>query len=729
MARTKLFQTSFTSGQLDQNLMGRIDSPKYYQGASVIENGYCMPQGGVQKRGGLQHLDELVYGDQEVRLIPYFFGAPTGVDQAFVIVLSAGNLEVRDLEGNSVVNLDTPWVNDNDIYEIDYAQSYDYLIFTHQDYPPQRLIRVQDTWNLDNIAFVKIPDYAFPNAIQAPTVAYDKQNIEAQNISKGDTFSLVYNGNTSGNITWDWIASSPPTFPFQTNTDDAETLRLAVENFLRGAVGNDDVIVTVNYTIVVYNFQVSGGETEFSFWKKFSGLKVTFTGVNEGLGLLISEVTAKLKVTAIGGGVQPAPEEEPVWSNERGWPISVNFYENRLFFGGSRSRPSTIWGSRTGRYFDFSYETDSGDVVADDYIDVTLNTDQVNRINHISSGRRLEIFTTGGEFFCPIEGVTPLNFPVVQTGNIGSAGLAPVKFDNTTLFAQRRGDAIRDFVYDFANDKYLSNVTSSLATSLINSPKQMVVQQGVGTDQSDYMYLLNNDGTMSVYSSDALNGVSAWTKFTTVGEWVSICESAGDIYVITRRPNGSATSTVLALEKLVFDSFLDGEVVRNTTGTTGDGSRVTGLTHLANKEVTILTTLDEGGSILLTGTVGEDGTLELSDTPINTVVNIGLPYRFEVTSMPITINGVQGQVVYDRKKVNKAILNIQNSYGVEVTYNGRERAVRSRRLPLDQFNQNPPITGYTEVFLRGYSRDTRVGVVQNVPFNCTLISLGVELSL
>lgn len=727
MARTKLFQTSFTSGQLDQNLMGRIDSPKYYQGGSVIENGYCMPQGGVQKRGGLQHLDELVYGDQEVRLIPYFFGAPTGVDQAYVVILTVGNMEVRDLEGNLLIQLETPWVKESDIYEIDYAQSYDYLIFTHQDYAPQRLIRIQDSWNLDNIAFVSIPSYAFPNAVQAPSVAYDVQTLTARTISKDETFQLSYNGDLSSAITWTWVQNYP-TAPNDDTTDDATVLAGQVESFLKTSLGNNDVSVIATYTGVNVSFGSQGGEPLDAFWYKFKGLKVTFTGVNEGLGLLISELAAKLIISPVGGGTQPAPEDEPVWSNERGWPISVNFYENRLFFGGSKSRPSTIWGSRTGRYFDFSYETESGDVVADDYIDVTLNTDQVNRINHISSGRRLEIFTTGGEFFCPIEGVTPLNFPIVQTGNIGSAGLAPVKFDNTTLFAQRKGNAIRDFVYDFANDKYLSNVTSSLATSLINTPKQMVVQKGVGTDQSDYMYLLNSDGTMSVYSSDTLNGVAAWTKFVTVGKWVSICESGGDIFVITRRPNGSNTSNVLALEKLVFDSFLDGEVTRNTTGTTGNGSQVTGLTHLANKEVVILTTV-ESNSILETGVVDEDGVLVLPNTPLNTEVNIGLPYKFEVTSMPITIQGNQGQVVYDRKKINKAILNVQDSYGLKVSYNGKERDVRSRRLPLDQFNQNPPITGYTEVFLRGYTRDTRVGVVQNAPFNCTLISLGVELSM
>lgn len=729
MARTKLFQTAYTSGQLDQNLMGRLDSAKYYQGASKIENGYCIPQGGVQKRGGLEHLGVLGYDNTHYRLIPYFFGSPTGEDQSYVIVLSAGSMEVREPTGEVILNLNTPWVKESDLYEIDYVQSYDYLIFTHEDYAPQRLIRIQDTWNLDNIAFEAIPVYAFPNPLEAPSVAYDKQTLVSNSIEKGETFKLVYNGNTSSDITWTWVENYP-TGPNQDTNDDASSLVSDVQNFLRGAVGNSDVTVTTNYNLQSVSFGSSGGEPLDAFWRKFSGLTVTFTGVNEGLGLLISELTARLKVTAIGGGITPAPEEEPVWSDSRGWPISVVFYENRLFFGGSRSRPSTIWGSRTGRYFDFSYENPEGDIVADDYIDVTIDTNQVNRIQSIISGRRLEIFTTGSEHYCPVEGVTPLNFPVVQTGNVGSKKVTPIQFDNTTLYAQRRGDAIRDFVYDFANDKYISNVTSSLATSLIKDAKQLVVQQGVGTAQSDYLYLLNGDGSLSVYSSDVLNGVAAWTEFTTEGEFVSLTESAGVVFAIVKRPHNGGTVTTLNV--LNSTEFLDGWKRVTTTSPLvseeGVVSKASGLLHLANQEVTIVEDL-QGGVVLSKAIVDAQGEIDFSDKEVGANLIIGLPYHFEVTSMPISLNGQQGQVVYDRKRITRTILNVQDTTDFYVSYNGKERPVRNRKLPFNPLAQNPSITGYKEVFLRGYSRDTRVGVVQDAPFNFTLISMGVEVEL
>ena len=41
---------------------------------------------------------------------------------------------------------------------------------------------------------------------------------------------------------------------------------------------------------------------------------------------------------------------EEVWSSTRGYPRSVTFHEGRLFFGGTKSRPSTLFGSRVSDF-------------------------------------------------------------------------------------------------------------------------------------------------------------------------------------------------------------------------------------------------------------------------------------------------------------------------------------------------------------------------------------------
>ena len=73
---------------------------------------------------------------------------------------------------------------------------------------------------------------------------------------------------------------------------------------------------------------------------------------------------------------------------------SAAFHEGRLYFGGSKSRPNTIWGSGVINYFDFN----AGTGLDDESVEATINTNQLNTIVNLFSGNDFRIFTTGGEF-------------------------------------------------------------------------------------------------------------------------------------------------------------------------------------------------------------------------------------------------------------------------------------------------------------------------------------------
>ncbi len=66
---------------------------------------------------------------------------------------------------------------------------------------------------------------------------------------------------------------------------------------------------------------------------------------------------------------------EAVWSATKGYPATVTFHEGRLYFGGSESRPSTMWGSKVGIFFDF--EATEG--LDDDAVEATLDTNTYNQ--------------------------------------------------------------------------------------------------------------------------------------------------------------------------------------------------------------------------------------------------------------------------------------------------------------------------------------------------------------
>ena len=74
---------------------------------------------------------------------------------------------------------------------------------------------------------------------------------------------------------------------------------------------------------------------------------------------------------------------ENVWSAGKGWPRTVTFHQGRLYFGGSKSRPSTVWGSKVGIFFDF----EGTEGLDDDSVEATLDTNTFNAITDIISGR------------------------------------------------------------------------------------------------------------------------------------------------------------------------------------------------------------------------------------------------------------------------------------------------------------------------------------------------------
>ena len=133
---------------------------------------------------------------------------------------------------------------------------------------------------------------------------------------------------------------------------------------------------------------------------------------------------------------------EDVWSNTRGWPRSATFHEGRLYFGGSKSRPNTIWGSRVIDYFNF----DPGTGLDDESVEATINTNQLNNIVNVVAGADMRIFSTGGEFVV-IQSedtpITPNNFLIRPQTRLGSKPGVPIEdLNGASVFVQRQGKSL-----------------------------------------------------------------------------------------------------------------------------------------------------------------------------------------------------------------------------------------------------------------------------------------------
>ena len=250
---------------------------------------------------------------------------------------------------------------------------------------------------------------------------------------------------------------------------------------------------------------------------------------------------------------------EQAISTKQGFPQAVTFHSNRLWLGGLKSRPAGILGSRISEYFNFS--TGSGE--ADEAIDLDIAGSEVNEVRHLLSGKDLQVFTDGGEYYIPRANdntITPGNVSVLRQTPYGISRTAPVMFDQAAGFIQKNGKAVREFIYSDIEDGYKSTSVSILAQHLIDNPKQVAIIKGNFTRPEQYAFFLNNGttlpGTMAMFHSVRDEKIAGWGLWTT---------KENDLYqsVITlneflvcsvkRQLNGS---TVYTLEKFGDDDSI-----------------------------------------------------------------------------------------------------------------------------------------------------------------------------
>lgn len=441
------------------------------------------------------------------RIIPFVFSE----DEIAILALSNGRLDVYDPTDGSVIqsNITTNcnWT-EAQLFQLNYTQSGDTIFVTHRDNPIRKIFRSSaTTFTVNAFEFATNEDIVVSGAYKTDTPFYKYED--------GSTTLTI---NTAATGTGRIVTSSVGFF-----TSDYVGHYLTIDGSqvkITGYTSPTEVIVTVIETI-------SGGTGPHFEWK-----------------------------------------EEAI-SAARGYPQAVCFHDNRLWFGGLKSRPAGLIASQVSEYFNF----DIGAAEADEAIDLDLSGDQVNDIRHLVSSKYLQIFTDGGEFYIPTSSdtsaITPSNITVRQQTSYGCNRTRPLLFDQATMFVQKNGLTIREFVYSELEAGYKSSSVSILAAHLIDSPKQVSVLRGNFTRPEQYAFFLNNgstyNGTLAVFHSVRDEKIAGWTLWSTKenDEFYSIATINEYLYAVVKRTlNGS---TVYSLEKFGDDDSITLDCQTTTT--------------------------------------------------------------------------------------------------------------------------------------------------------------------
>lgn len=326
---------------------------------------------------------------------------------------------------------------------------------------------------------------------------------------------------------------------------------------------------------------------------------------------------------------------EDVWSSTRGYPTSCMFFQQRLWFGGSKSKPNTIWGSRVGVYNDFenvgNYENDA--------INETIASEQIDEITSMYANRGIQVFTAGAEWVVPEGATSPSNFSITKSTSNGSLDtVSPIDIAGTTLFIEKNGQSLLAFVYTDTQASYLTS-SMSLLTSLINNPVSMTVDYNSSQDIGNFLYLVMADGTMAVFCIILDQKIQSPVRFETGGLIKNVVNVAGDTYLLVDRDD------LIFLEKLSEDK------VDMTIVNTQHSASITGLDDYTGKYVRVYNDTDYGEYFVI------NGAITLNDTPTEDV-NIGYSFDYEMISNKISIDGQTENI---EKRIAKATVVTNNT--------------------------------------------------------------------
>lgn len=434
---------------------------------------------------------------------------------------------------------------------------------------------------------------------------------------------------------------------------------------------------------------------------------------------------------------------EPVWSGTRGYPIACAFHMGRLWFAGSPSKPTSVWGSRVNGFFDFTWVETLGVIPDDHGIFDTIESNQYNQIVNIFSGRKLQVFTTGAEYVNNTEIITPNASSWAQQTNYGSKRIRPISIDGATLFIDSSGRTIRQFIFDFNEDAYVSNNITLLASHLMTNITDIGAIKGTSLDVSDYVYIVNEDGTVAVMNTLRSEGVLGWTHWTTKGTFINVCVVDKAVYFLVLRENS------YFIEVLEEDTYTDHNVtIKGTKPTTYNvvysiNNVVYGLNNVVYTDYTTgvaVAQIDTDFDAVFDNTYFKViADFSMLDDAVPTVtapgdnyftvsrdayrIEVGLDFATKVVTLPINAELRTGSTLHKRKRVVKVDINVEQSLGVFA--NNIYASDRQFTVVLDEAPM--PFTGFKEMYLLGYGRIVQIEISQKNPLPMLIRAIGYEI--
>ena len=399
------------------------------------------------------------------------------------------------------------------------------------------------------------------------------------------------------------------------------------------SISGDSVGETLRVRVVKYDGAASS-----------SGAKPRFTlvatdGISaQWLQVLAKSSDSKMSFNAMPGfdyaqaGQATTSVYRGAFSPSQGYPSSVCIHDQRVYFGGTEKRPTTIWASSVNDLFNFRRTGfDDGGFMFE------IASNEGNPIQWmVPASRGILLGTAGDEWLLDgaDTGITPTNISARRQSRIGSAPLQAIPAAGSTIFVQRGSMHLQEYQFAWETQQFqavdLTELVKHLTTSGIRA---MAFSQ----NPEPMLWCVMLDGSLLTCTYNRAQEVIAWAKHTTQGTFESVAVTYGDTanaddvwFVVLRNGTRRLEKIDVAFWANLYNGgrlyHMDGAVTKTGAAFTS----VTGLTHLNG-----LTAKVTANGIAQTDAVVSGGSVTVPTGTTHAVV--GLPFTSELQPMPFDI--------------------------------------------------------------------------------------------
>jgi len=663
--------TAFNAGEVSPLFEGRSDFAKYDNATSTLENMLVHTLGPVTRRPGTKYIATTKTVSEVSRLIPFEYS------KTDTYILELGNLYARVYRnGGQVLDVnDDPYefvtvFEDSELFELQYVQDAETMYIVHPNHPPQEMTRsAHTTWTIADFDNKNGPfmDENTTSVTLTPSATTGTITINSSGTSTFDSDMVgslwqinheVDANSAAGTLTGNGSSATVPcggdfdfvtegtwtgTVTLERSTDDGSTWEATEgtrhsEDDTNIDYSDSEDEIGVLYRVTMSNF--SSGSCTYNF----GAHKYTHRGVVEIASYVDANTVTASVVTDLALTDATTKWAEGYWSDYRGWPATVEFHEQRLVFGGSRSFPQTIWASASDDFTAFLAGTDDDDP----YIFVLPGH---NPIQWMLSQSYLMIGTLGGagRLGDVDEPITPTNVEYRSQAYYGSAYIQAQMCGDSILYVERGGNKVREFIYSLERDRYVAPDMTVLAEHL---SEDEIVDIAYQSRPDSILWCVRDDGTLLSLTYQRDHDVIAWARHVTEGSFESVAVIPGtdedEVWVIVNRTIDDSTARYVEQfqprdwgtnqdDCYFVDSGLSwdgGDTVNisaitqaspavvtvSTWPTDGDGSNITDGTQIRLTDILGMTELNDNVYTMDDANV-TDKTFSLNDSSDSTDIN------------------------------------------------------------------------------------------------------------